>query len=507
MDSLLLPIILLVIMGVFGAIFIVVTKKQERLETSKKAAKGNNNANTKKTDVKEEDVFRFMEFDRILDDMIVQKNGSRYTMAIKCKGINYDLMSEVEQLAVEEGFITFLNTLRYPIQLYVQAQNIDLKSVIAEYRNNIVGIKNDFDRLDKEYNKVVEAFDSTREEIDTIEKERNRVLNVYEYASDIISYVERMSTNKSLLQRNFYVLVSYNVSEITAADTFTKEEIINIVYTELLTRCQSIISALAACSVDGKVLGSNEVADLLYTAYNRDDKGVMSVREAIESGFYRLYSTSEDAFYKKTELLRKEIDEEARLRSLEALQYVIDKGNYIPRKQEQLETIEEISRQANDRIAREDAPQEIKQKAQEVILNDYKVMKKQLLQEIEEEKINVLAAVKELDEHPERKKTIAENPVSNTEGGDMLQDPVEGPVINAIPNTNTQETISNDMNTSTNNNLIEEDRNNIPKNVILGEDQETDVISSPEPSQRDSIFFDDRLDDKSDDSEEDESII
>jgi hypothetical protein len=64
----------------------------------------------------------FMEFDKIEDDMIVQDDGRRYVMAIRCMGINYDLMSEPEMLADEEGFANFLNTLKFAIQLYVQSR-------------------------------------------------------------------------------------------------------------------------------------------------------------------------------------------------------------------------------------------------------------------------------------------------------------------------------------------------------------------------------------------------
>ena len=91
------------------------------------------NKKEKTHEMRKEDVFDFMEFDEISDNMIIQNKGTRYTMMIQCKGINYDLMSDVEQLSVEEGFITFLNTLTSPIQLYVQAQNLDLKGTIKVY--------------------------------------------------------------------------------------------------------------------------------------------------------------------------------------------------------------------------------------------------------------------------------------------------------------------------------------------------------------------------------------
>lgn len=401
MDQLILPITLLVIMIIFGIVFLIVNKKnEERLSTNKtssgKKADTNKSGGKKvadsKDDIAKEDVFKFMEFDKILDGMIVQNNGSRFTMAIKCKGINYDLMSDIEQLAVEEGFITFLNTLRFPIQLYVQAQNVDLKGAIAKYKENISGIRSEFEKLDYQYTKTVEAFDSTTDEIEKIEKERNEVLNVYEYASDIINYVERMSFNKNLLQRNFYVLVSYNTSEVSAMDKFSKEELINICYNELLTRCQNIISGLSSSSVEGKVLDSNELADLLYTAYNRDDKGLLSVKEALESGFYRLYSTSEDAFFKKRKMLADEIQNEAKIKALVALRDSIRKDEYISPKIEVLANQEEISRKASDFVNREPGiPDDIKKEAHERIINDYKVIKRDILEQVEQEKAEIMA--------------------------------------------------------------------------------------------------------------------
>ena len=68
-----------------------------------------------------ESVMDFMEFDKVEDNMIVAKNGAKYIMVVECQGINYDLMSEIEKNAVEEGFVQFLNTIRYPIQIYVQS--------------------------------------------------------------------------------------------------------------------------------------------------------------------------------------------------------------------------------------------------------------------------------------------------------------------------------------------------------------------------------------------------
>lgn len=473
MGALTFPLILLAILAVFAVIFFTVTKKQEKAanllskDSSKENRNSKNNKNSeKKEEVRKEDVFKFMEFDRILDSMIVQNNGSRYTMAIKCKGINYDLMSEVEQISVEEGFITFLNTLRYPIQLYVQAQNVDLKSVIQEYKNNISGVKSDFERLDAEYNKVLESFESTTQEIEKAENERNKVLNVYEYASDIINYVERMSTNKSLLQRNFYVLVSYSTSEIAGADKFTKDELLNICYTELLTRAQAIISGLSSCSVEGRVLDSNEVADLLYMAYNRDDKGLLSVKEAIDSGFYRLYSTSEEAFFKRTELLNQQIEQEARIKSLAALKKAIQKGEYSTPKMKELEINERIAKQASDMVKHEDLPEQIKKEAQEDIAKEFKNTKKQLVQEAAIERAQILSQIDDVTGTNEAKEVLRKDEEKKKMEEERLNE------ASRIANNETVENLEKaeqENNNSTNNDTEEREQTTIPKNLIVND--------------------------------------
>ena len=393
-----IPIIFMIILLILFVIFLMLTGRQEKTlktidkegkikedkveqSTSKKSTKEVSNTSSskdKKDLYKKEDVFKFLEFDKIMDKMIVQNGGSRFTMAIRCKGINYDLMSEMEQLSVEEGFITFLNTLKYPIQLYVQAQNIDLKGNIEKYRANIAELTNDYNNITEEYNKLASAFDADEVQLERVTKERDKITNVYEYANDIIRYVEKMSTNKSLLQRKFYVLLSYSTSEINSVDKFNKDEIIEMCSTELMTRCKGIISALSSCSVSGEILDSNELADLLYSAYNRDDKSLMSVKEAIESGMLRLYSTSEDAIDKKEEKLDEYLKIQAQLKAYKAIKYAKEHDEIETPASQLLSQEEEISRRATNYIKNSDYSQEDKDKATKKILSDYREDKKAL---------------------------------------------------------------------------------------------------------------------------------
>lgn len=91
-------------------------------KNSKKEKQDSTVENPKKPQQDKQSIFNFMEFDTVRDNMIIQRKGKRYLMVIECQGINYDLMSGAEKTGVEEGFVQFLNTLRYQIQIYVQTR-------------------------------------------------------------------------------------------------------------------------------------------------------------------------------------------------------------------------------------------------------------------------------------------------------------------------------------------------------------------------------------------------
>ena len=54
-----------------------------------------------------ESVIDFMEFEKVEDNMIVGKNGMKYLMVVECQGINYDLMSEIENGPSSEWILNY----------------------------------------------------------------------------------------------------------------------------------------------------------------------------------------------------------------------------------------------------------------------------------------------------------------------------------------------------------------------------------------------------------------
>lgn len=106
----------------------------------------------------------------------------------------------------------------------------------------------------------------------------------------------------------------------------------------------------------------------------------MSVKEALDSGFYRLYSTSEDIFLKKQKKLQEEIDNEARIKALETLKESIKEGEYISPRIKQLDIEEKISKKASEIVRRENVPVDIKEKANEKLIQEFRKTKKDILE-------------------------------------------------------------------------------------------------------------------------------
>jgi len=315
--------LLLIVLAVMSVIFVVLVivffivrqkekKKKKEEETSDgEKALGNNTA-TK--GYNKQSIFKFMEFDKVEDNMIVQKNGNRYLMVIECQGINYDLMSEMEQTAVEEGFLQFLNSLRYPIQIYVQTRTVNLENSIANYNRRVYEVESSLRRKEAEYESNKQSGLFTKEELKAQFYELTKQRNLYEYGKDIIYNTQQMSLNKNVLNKQYYIITSYYPSEL-GSDNFDKEELKNIAFSELYTRCQSMIGALYSTGVTGKILDSNSLVELLYMAYNRDEAEVFGLDKALAARYDELYSTAPEVIDKKIAALDREIEEKATIKA------------------------------------------------------------------------------------------------------------------------------------------------------------------------------------------------
>lgn len=348
----LLTIILYIMLGILGVLLLtyIILKVQEKHRKNKKMTKSNFNEKEDKKetgeiktaiDYSKKSIYSFMKFDKIEDNMIISNHWKKFIMVIECQGVNYDLMSGVEKASTEQGFLQFLNTLRNPIQIYVQTRTVNLGSSISNYRSRLKNIENRLVNKQLEYNSRSNSEDYTEEEIQRAKMDMLRERNLYEYGRDIINNTERMSLNKNILRKHYYIIISVSPEEVNNSN-FGKEELKDIAFNELYTKCQTAIGSLSVCGVAGKILNSNELAELLYVAYNRDDAEQYGMERALNARYDELYSTAQDVLDRKMKALDAKVEEEAVKRANEALLRVAEetqKEREAREKEEQLDDL------------------------------------------------------------------------------------------------------------------------------------------------------------------------
>lgn len=307
MLSIIVMILFIILLVLIMAYFLIPNKSKVKKGDTEKAEV---NESTK-SGYNIQSVFKFMNFERIEDNMIVQKKGKRFLMVVECQGINYDLMSEVEKNAVESGFIGFLNSLKTPIQIHIQTRTINLENSISGYKERIKNIESELNTQEEQLRQMQKQGNVTEKQLMNKQMEVVRLRNLYLYGKDIVRNTESMSLNRNILRKKYYIIVSYYYSTNENDELLSDEEIRDVAFSELYTKCQSMVRVLSTTGVTGKVLDSYELADLLYNAYNRDSAETFGINKAVDAGYDELYVTSQDIIDKKIKTIDRAIEQKA----------------------------------------------------------------------------------------------------------------------------------------------------------------------------------------------------
>jgi hypothetical protein len=193
----------------------------------------------------------------IRDGIVIMNDGS-FRSVVMVKSINFDLMSPQEQEAVEYSYQGFLNSLYFPIQIFLRSQKVDLQPYIAK-----------LDKIRTEHDNMLLAL----------------------LMEDYIGYIDALSQQTNIMDKKFYVIVPFfpgidAQKALTQSKNFfsglgnlfnNKEQhvVINEVdlenaKTELRNRVQAVLSGLLQAGIQGLPLDTQELIELYYDTYNPD---------------------------------------------------------------------------------------------------------------------------------------------------------------------------------------------------------------------------------------------
>jgi len=193
----------------------------------------------------------------IRDGIVIMNDGS-FRSVVMVKSINFDLMSPSEREAVEYSYQGFLNSLYFPIQIFVRSQKVDLGPYIQK-----------LDKIRSEHDNMLLAL----------------------LMDDYINYIDALAAETNIMDKHFYVIIPFfPVTETQRPLTSSKnllsgmlglfntradhvvinEADLEAAKAELRNRVQAVLGGLLQSGIQGLPLDTQELIELYYDAYNPD---------------------------------------------------------------------------------------------------------------------------------------------------------------------------------------------------------------------------------------------
>lgn len=202
-------------------------------------------------------------------DGIVIMNDGTFRAILLCKSINFDLMSPKEREAVEFSYQGFLNSLYFPVQVFIRSRKVDIRPYLQK-------------------------LDKIRVEQD------NMLLGML--MDDYINFLADIAQQTNIMSKRFYLVISYpdpnqdvrntikqstgfftGLMELFGSDKSHQikidEAVLEDAKTELRNRVQAAMQGLLECGIQSLPLDTQELIELFYDAYNPEAAEAQPLQE------------------------------------------------------------------------------------------------------------------------------------------------------------------------------------------------------------------------------------
>jgi len=186
---------------------------------------------------------QFLEIEDIKEGVIILKNKSlRGVLAVS--SLNFELKSEEEQNAIIYQFQNFLNSLEFPIQIYIQSRRLNLTGYIEKL-----------------------------EELERNQKDELLKIQTRSY----IDFIKKLLAQGSIMTKSFYVIVPFYPSLIAVKKgkpTVLSEEEFRRAKVQLWQRMEFVAHGLRGCGLFCTYLGTQELIELFWSIYHPEESEI-----------------------------------------------------------------------------------------------------------------------------------------------------------------------------------------------------------------------------------------
>ena len=191
---------------------------------------------------------KFIPVQDVKEDVLILKNGKMCVLLL-ASSINFALKAQDEQMAILQQFQSFLNTLDFTLQIYIQSRKLNIEPYLEQLR-----------------------------EREDIQKTDLMKIQLKEY----IDFIERFTVEVDVMTKNFFVVVPYqpgaistkggilnsltgNTSKATEQSNFEENR------TQLEQRVNIVEGGLNRLGVKTIPLKNDELVELYYHIFNPQD--------------------------------------------------------------------------------------------------------------------------------------------------------------------------------------------------------------------------------------------
>lgn len=187
----------------------------------------------------------FVPIERVRDGVVILKTGEIRAVLIT-NSLNLGLKSEDEQQAVLSQFQSFLNSLDFPVQFFVESRKLNIKPYMKLLQERSVLVKEDLLKI-----------------------------QIHEY----MGFIKKFTDESNIMTKHFFITVPYfnqTTQTVNASSLLnlgrggpkTVEESFEMSRIQLDQRVATVIQGLSRFGLRAQRLGSEEVIELFYKLFN-----------------------------------------------------------------------------------------------------------------------------------------------------------------------------------------------------------------------------------------------
>jgi len=202
---------------------------------------------------------RYLDISEIRNDTVILKDGTLRAVLL-ISSINFALKSEEEQEAIIQGYVSFLNSLDFPLQIVIQSRKLNIEPYLEDLR----------------YKQ---------------KKQINDLLKIQ--MADYIDFVKELVELGDIMKKSFYIVVPYNpmgdkkrgffsrISDLFLIGTIVrlKSQKFSEYREGLFRRVDKVISALNSIGIKSAPLDTQSLIELYYNSYNPLQSDVQKLNE------------------------------------------------------------------------------------------------------------------------------------------------------------------------------------------------------------------------------------